>query len=347
MQILFVDDQPELLQGLKRTLRKKRKQWEMTFAGGGKEAIDLVASSCFDIVVTDMKMPAVDGAEVLVAIEKHCPNTLRVVLSGQAELSQLYVVLDKAHQYFSKPCDSEELQRRLETLENNSSTPEVIPMKDKLASVITLPLTKKTVEFLNERESVEPAEFVDVALSDIGVAANLARLVSSAFFGPKRKVKSIHRALEALGSELLFDTFRLDTIAKTSANADEVSAKAKSLLNKALEISHSLSLNDEQVQLIELACLLSFCGELACKESALEIPSQKFLQVVNRYLLVNWNLSEKVIELVTKFETPSEATNQSIELSVLHLAYALGKGPEALDEKYLEQTGLDYKQFWS
>jgi YesN/AraC family two-component response regulator len=56
-RILFVDDEPMVLTGLKRSLRPMRSEWEMVFAGGGDEALMVMEQQTFDIIVTDMRMP--------------------------------------------------------------------------------------------------------------------------------------------------------------------------------------------------------------------------------------------------------------------------------------------------
>ncbi|MCK4988163.1 MAG: response regulator, partial [Desulfobacterales bacterium] len=60
--ILFVDDEPMVLKGLERTLRKMRAEWEMTFASSSKEALDILGSGSFDVIVSDWRMPEMDGA---------------------------------------------------------------------------------------------------------------------------------------------------------------------------------------------------------------------------------------------------------------------------------------------
>jgi YesN/AraC family two-component response regulator len=64
-RILFVDDEPMVLDGLRRSLHSMRKDWEMVFVTSGSEALESMANQSFDIVVTDMRMPGMDGAQLL------------------------------------------------------------------------------------------------------------------------------------------------------------------------------------------------------------------------------------------------------------------------------------------
>src|SRR5438477_1546624 len=64
-QILFVDDEERVLEGLRRMLRPMRDEWDMTFATSGAEALEVLARSHPDVIVSDMRMPGMDGAQLL------------------------------------------------------------------------------------------------------------------------------------------------------------------------------------------------------------------------------------------------------------------------------------------
>ena len=84
-RILFVDDERNILQGLQDLLRKQRKEWDMAFALGSQAALDELAQAPFDVVVSDMRMPGMDGAELLARIKEQYPSVARIVLSGHAD----------------------------------------------------------------------------------------------------------------------------------------------------------------------------------------------------------------------------------------------------------------------
>ena len=81
-QILFVDDEPNVLQGLRRMLHPLRHEWEMAFAGSGQEALEHLEHTPCDVVVSDMRMPGMDGAQLLAHIQLQYPHIVRLVLSG-------------------------------------------------------------------------------------------------------------------------------------------------------------------------------------------------------------------------------------------------------------------------
>ena len=60
-RILFVDDEPKVLEGIQRMLRPMRHEWDMVFAQSGQEALSILAEQPADVVVSDMRMPRMDG----------------------------------------------------------------------------------------------------------------------------------------------------------------------------------------------------------------------------------------------------------------------------------------------
>ncbi|HEY4481440.1 MAG TPA: response regulator, partial [Candidatus Brocadiaceae bacterium] len=83
--IIFVDDELKVLQGLQRMLRSMRHEWDMKFATSGQKALDMLSKSPFDVIVTDMRMTGMDGAQLLREVMKRYPGVVRIILSGQTD----------------------------------------------------------------------------------------------------------------------------------------------------------------------------------------------------------------------------------------------------------------------
>src|SRR5579862_128406 len=104
-RILFVDDDSHILDELRRTLSPLEHEWEMAFAHGGEAAITLLDAAPFEVLVSDLKMPGIDGATLLrLARDKH-PDILRIILSEPADLEASFRTVPVAHQFLRKPCD--------------------------------------------------------------------------------------------------------------------------------------------------------------------------------------------------------------------------------------------------
>jgi DNA-binding NtrC family response regulator len=108
-RVLFVDDEPNMLSALRRLLSPQRNRWDMTFVGNGASALDVLERESFNVVVSDMRMPGMDGAALLREVQRLYPAVYRVVLSGYAEPEATSRVMQVAQQFLAKPCDPSDL----------------------------------------------------------------------------------------------------------------------------------------------------------------------------------------------------------------------------------------------
>ena len=113
INILFVDDESNILQGLQRMLRPMRHDWQMYFAESGADALALLAENPIDVVISDMRMPRMDGAQLLHDIRDRYPQIVRIILSGYSEKEMIVRSVHSAHQYLMKPCDPEILRETI------------------------------------------------------------------------------------------------------------------------------------------------------------------------------------------------------------------------------------------
>ena len=86
MRVLFVDDEPRVLEGIERMLFHLADEWDITCVESGAAALHELEEAPYNVVVTDMRMPGMDGAALLREICQHFPHIIRIVLSGHAEL---------------------------------------------------------------------------------------------------------------------------------------------------------------------------------------------------------------------------------------------------------------------
>lgn len=205
-QVLFVDDDPLVLQGLQRMLRGMRNEWDMEFVDGGVNALALMAERPFEVVVSDMRMPGMNGAELFNAMAESHPETIRIILSGHADQDLITQCLGTAHQYLTKPCDADLLKKVVNfTCDLGARIPNK-GMKRTLGRIQRLPSLPANVHRLNEAMTTEGAsaeEFGGIISQDIGMTAKVLKLVNSAFFGLRREVSNPYEAATFLGAESL------------------------------------------------------------------------------------------------------------------------------------------------
>ncbi|MEL6869735.1 MAG: response regulator [Pseudomonadota bacterium] len=205
-RILFVDDEVNILQGLKRMLRSMRREWDMHFANGAEQALQMMDEEPFDIVVTDMRMPVHDGAYLLANVKARYPDTARIILSGHAEQEAAIRSVAAAHQFLAKPCDAETLRAtvartcRLRDMMRNKSLQRMATEIGQLPSVPSI-----YQEMSAEMGKDEPSMKVIGAIvsSDLAMSAKVLQLVNSAFFGLRRQMSSIDQAVAYLGMDVI------------------------------------------------------------------------------------------------------------------------------------------------
>ena len=205
-QILFVDDEAMVLQGLRRMLRAMRREWDMRFAESGEEGLVRMAEDEADIVVSDMRMPGIDGAEFLAEVKQRHPQAIRIALSGQSDRDLILRAVPSTHQYLAKPCDPETLKatlRRACALRDELDNPDLQQLVTGLGSVGCAP---EHYEPLSEELGLAAPSLdrvIGLAGDDPALAAKLLQLVNSPFFGNPRRIGSPGRAATLLGIETL------------------------------------------------------------------------------------------------------------------------------------------------
>ncbi len=205
-RILFVDDEPRLLEGLQNLLRKQRTVWDMTFVTSGAAALEALAGTPFDMVVSDMQMPGMDGASLLRRVRDEHPSVARIVLSGHAERAAVMSALPVAHQYLSKPCDAALLRGVIERtcqLQELLDAPAIRVLVNRLDRLPSVPQSYLDLTALLAGDDVNVRDVASVIEAEPAMAAKVLQLVNSAYFGFVQPVTSIQQSVMYLGVESL------------------------------------------------------------------------------------------------------------------------------------------------
>ena len=205
-RILFVNDEPRVLDGLKRMLYPVRSKWEMVFATSGKQALELLAVAEYDLLITDMSMAGMTGIDLLHEIVKHHPQVIRIILSGTADEESTLRSTMLAHQYLGKPCDAETLRGTIERACSFRVMLDQPALKQLVSRINTLPSVPSSYARLLRalRDSdVSLQEVGKIVAGDVAMSAKILQLVNSAFFGLRRHIGNPTEAVVYLGLETL------------------------------------------------------------------------------------------------------------------------------------------------
>ena len=354
-QILFVDDEPRILQGLQRMLRGMRQEWEMMFAESGQKALDMMTQHHFDVVVSDMRMPGMSGAELLNEVMNRYPQMIRIVLSGHSDREMILKSVRTAHQYLSKPCDAEALKSTVIqacALRKLLSGNEIKDIVSKMESLPSLPSLYS--EIMNELQSPESSvkRVGSIIEKDIGMSAKILQLVNSAFFGLPQHISTPAQAVSLLGLEIVkalvlsvhvFSQFNQSKLKNLSLNLLWQHSETVGHLSKKI---YEMESDDKNfISYVLIAGLLHDIGKLILitnfpekYDSIISTVLQQNIVLhkielevfgvthgeVGAYLLGLWGLSDLIVEAVAYHHNPRQVIGDVFSpLSAVHVANAI------------------------
>jgi HD-like signal output (HDOD) protein len=376
-RILFVDDEPNVLDGLRNLLRKQRHQWDMLFATSGAAALEELAKAPVDVIVSDMRMPGMDGSELLTRVRNLYPQIARIVLSGHAEREAIARVVSIAHQFLSKPADAGAVKVVIErtcqfqALMHDEGIRRVVGSLDRLPS---LPDVYWDLVRATDNPDTGMADIAKIVERDPGMSVKVLQLVNSAYFGMAQKTESIGRAVAYLGIDNLKGLLVAAQIFGSQDFPDMDGMSATGLRDEALltgTLARQMIKDPKLADAAFAAGVVHDVGQIvlardptkrygdvlrASQSSGepLHLVERRELGVshgiVGAYLLGIWGLPFLIAETVAFHDTPSSVTEGNLELlGAVHLADAVasaafrGSDPltdGTLDLPFLERAGL-------
>ncbi len=330
ISILFVDDEPDILSGLRDLLRRHRKEWEMRFATRGQEALALLQERPADVVVSDMRMPGMDGATLLQHVRDAYPRTVRIVLSGQMDLDVAMRTVSAAHQFLSKPCDASQLYgviRRAYDLRDVLTSHELRSLVGGVAQLPSCPRTYRALDSLLSDPAAPMEEVARIIEMDVAMCAKILQLVNSAFFGLPKRITSVLEATRHLGMLMIrnlalsmgtFSTFEFDDRSRTAASE---LLQRHSILTAHL--ARAMFDDKRRGQDAFMAGMLHEIGSLVL----LTCPSVGVgarATLVGAYLLGIWGIPYPIVEAVAHHDNPGRVPHTAFDLpDAVHLAHHL------------------------
>jgi HD-like signal output (HDOD) protein/CheY-like chemotaxis protein len=360
-RILFVDDEPLFLQRLEQVLRPQRSEWETEFVDSGAKALERMARAPFDVIVSDMLMPGMNGAELLAEVLKRHPKTIRLILSGHADKDLILKCVGSTHQYLAKPCDAEALKAtvlRAAAAQNtfrDERLKELITRMDRLPSI---PALYMQIVGALRKPDVTLEEVGWIISHDMAMTAKILKLVSSAFFGLGRQVTSPAEAAKFLGLDTIrslvlsinaFSQFESFELGKFSIEAlwthSLITAATAKDIARAEGAGHKLA--DEAFiagMLHDIGKLVLATNFAAQYNQALQLMWDENLEPfiaeqqvfgashadVGSYLLGLWGLPVPVVEAIALHHWPNQAVQKQFSpLTAVHAANGIVREREA------------------
>ncbi|MEJ7597733.1 MAG: HDOD domain-containing protein [Kofleriaceae bacterium] len=200
-RLLFVDDEPRILEGIENALFD-HPEWDATFVTSGDAALTVLRGApAFDVLITDMRMPGMDGLDLLHHVLHGYPHMMRVVLSGDAEMQRAMQALSIAHQYLAKPCDEEALVKTIQRALRIRTVVSDDQLRRRLGMISETPHDRQWLRHVRELAVDPEASISEVAravAADVGLATKIVQAASSVIFGGA-KVTTVAAAVQRIG----------------------------------------------------------------------------------------------------------------------------------------------------
>lgn len=376
-KVLFVDDEVQVLDGLRDRLRRHRNHLDMRFAVGGHAALGEMERDEADVVVTDMRMPDMDGATLLERVRERWPAAVRIVLSGQTELGQELRVLRVAHLFLSKPCDADELREVIDrtcALRDVFVDPAILAVVGRATALPSPPESYERITAALASPDAAPADVVGVVKKDVAMTAKIIQLVNSAFFGLGRKTVDLQEAIAYLGIETLralvlfggvllefspprpIKGFSIEALERHSASVAAVAAAMAPAECREVALTGGMLHDVGKLVLAhsapaELADVMRLAGERGCPMHQAEVELLGTTHAeIGAYLLSLWGMPHPVVETVVHHHLPARAAGRiAVGPAAIHVADAAVHAahqpdapwvPKLIDDEGLASAGF-------
>jgi len=325
LRVLLVDDDPILLRSLARLLRAYTEGVEVATAEDGREALQELRQTKFDVVVADIDMPGLTGPELLARIQRKRPDVVRIHLSGTQSLEARYAAVPVAHQFLAKPIGPDRVIgvvdsiRRLRALLTAPAVRAVVGRSDEL------PALPRVYAELTQTLAQRTCTYDDVAAvieRDSAVCAAVMKIASSPFFIPRTGISRVRDAVSALGlAHLRALMFQLGAIKEFMPASPKTRRWFEERQQHALLVAHlATAINeDDDADHVTMAAMLHDIGQLVLMHrmpdeyaAVLEEAQERSLVQVERerigathaevgaYLLGLWGLPEPIVWAVAR-----------------------------------------------
>jgi len=360
-QILFVDDDLNLLGGIKRSLRSFREDWHIHIAETGAQALELLKQYSIDVIVSDMKMPEMNGTQLLRQAAQISPNTVRIILTGQSNELDTMASLPLAHQFISKPTTAKTIVEKIDRAWTIAGALDNAIIQNHLTKMGKVPMAPETYRLMLaelDKQDCSIDVIGDIVQKDSLISLKILQIVNSAFFGLPRQFQEPREATTFLGLEIVsalvlnvgvFYETAPELIAEFELGRIMEHNNRVATYAKSLAILHKLDKNT--VSLVMTAGLLHDIGLLIVASVAPEILRQIMSYQENHhstlkeaelitlgaihaqvgaYLLGIWGLPTDVIKLVL-FQDRTD-TDEQLDVCDNNLPYQLLCAANRFDE---------------
>lgn len=377
VNILFVDDELSILQGYKMLFSQHKVDWNIFFANSGIEALHLIAENSIEVVVTDLRMPDMDGKQLLTILKDKYPHIARLVLSGYTDKEGAIGISTLAHQILTKPLNSTELKNIISNLmKQRYSLPSgnflsIISGADKLPSN---PKEYSNLYKVLNSPNASVKTIADIISHDPMMTTKILQMVNSAFFGLPYRILDPIQAVSFLGLDIvkslvLFVNIFLEYKGDHYAELNNFWEHSLAVAKLAEAICKEENLSKEECEKALIGGLLHDTGKLVMNrmlgyfghvKTEMNARSLTFVEAeyllwglthaeAGAFLLNLWGLPEDIVKILEHHHHPLKIELSSFDsLLAVHLAESIKNNHtislEIIDKFELSEKISKYSQ---
>jgi HD-like signal output (HDOD) protein len=330
-RVLFVDDEPQVLDGLRAGLRRQRGAIDLSFAVGAEAGLTALAHARYDVVVSDMRMPAMDGASFLRIVMEQQPEVVRIVLSGYSDRSNVLRALGVAHQFLSKPCPTDTIAEVLFRASALRSLVTDERLRRFMSRLTSLPAERSVSDQLADtliQPGSSAVSVLRVVEQDLALSAKLLQVVNSSAGGQIKPVGTLDDAIARMDRDTLRALALSSCLSQNAEQSTSMPGLTMARLHEhallSARIARRLMANTSDGHLAFTTALLANAGKLvlwlwwperfalvieACRSGVPPREAEQLLfgfthAEVGAYLLGLWGLPASSVEAVAFHHDP-------------------------------------------
>lgn len=352
LKILIVDDEPKVYQGLKRLLWTEQSEWSVHYASDGTQGLAFLAGAEVDVIISDYKMPLMDGSAFLAHVAQNYPQVVRIVLSGECDQNAAMDLVQSAHLFLSKPTES---TRLIDFIERGMRLKKILHNPD-IAKIITGMKTVPSLgdvylrlnKLLND-ERTHINQLIEVISEDPSLIAKVLQISNSAFFNVHWNVTNLSQAINVIGYEVLKSLVLTHSLIQQSDVVNVGTLELKQVVDESVQVGFlarqlalKLTKDSKMAEDAFISTVLAKVGIVVTAkalkpqmEKAIALASSKDIPFdeaereiygcthaeICAYLLAIWGLPASIVEAVGFHLKPSECPDCK-DLHLLQSAHA-------------------------
>ena len=352
---LIVDDEASVLRSLHRGLRRHFRDWELILEESAEAALKQLEAKQPWIVISDKRMPGMDGVELLTEVRQQSPLAVRVMISGETITSESLAAFGVAHLMLPKPFNMDDLVSALQAARCLHELPVPFELREEIGCISSLPVLPavytELVQYLDSTREPKSRRIAQIISHDMAILSKILQMSNSAYFGFASPASSATDAVVRLGHTMIKNLVLVAGIFKQENDGNEslhsvLCTQAEEVCGIMVALAKNMRLPPPEADIHFIIGMLHNVGGLISGE--LEEYSRNAL--ISGYLLKLWGFDSETVRAVLHYANPKRSpqiTPLMLRLhaaTILHRCHRSGKDPLAddsgLDKELLAEAGI-------